>query len=391
MIERMSKKRIRNKITMILIMLIFSTVLMIVNGALMDQVICIFVLSLIFYAILSYLMEHERLGGRIASNKTTDFKRITMAVGITAVIGFVASFFPEFTKPIIFIPIVLIIFTSEWLSICIAFYYLVILSISNQLSGYELSAYVLLVLTCVMLLLTWEGSKKKNYVSLLFGIQFVIPTLFFYLYDKTAKLSVFLINLAIALLMTGLLYAFMDRFLYTREVEMEDILQDMLESEYHVVKELSQFSKQEYEHAKRVSDLAKRCASLAKADELVCAAAGFYYRIGILYGDEIGQNGYNFAMEKCFPEAVCNIIYEYQGMLRKPTTAESAIVQMVDGVCHKMELMKIQGNMKAWNQDMAIYQILNDFSAMGMYDQSGLSMNTFLKIRDYLVKEEFIS
>lgn len=56
-----------------------------------------------------------------------------------------------------------------------------------------------------------------------------------------------------------------------------------------------------------------------------------------------------------------------------------------------MELMKEQMNMTDWNQDMAIYRIVNDFSVMGMYDQSGLSMNKFLKIRDYLVKEEFVS
>ena len=38
--------------------------------------------------------------------------------------------------------------------------------------------------------------------------------------------------------------------------------------------------------------------------------------------------------------------------------------------------------------EMVIYQTLNEFSAQGLYDQSGLSMNMFLKIREYLVKEE---
>ena len=41
-----------------------------------------------------------------------------------------------------------------------------------------------------------------------------------------------------------------------------------------------------------------------------------------------------------------------------------------------------------WNKEMVIYQTLNEFSAQGLYDQSGLSMNMFLKIREYLVKEE---
>lgn len=41
-----------------------------------------------------------------------------------------------------------------------------------------------------------------------------------------------------------------------------------------------------------------------------------------------------------------------------------------------------------WNQDMVIYQTLNEYSASGIYDQSGLGMNMFLKIREYLVNEE---
>ena len=37
---------------------------------------------------------------------------------------------------------------------------------------------------------------------------------------------------------------------------------------------------------------------------------------------------------------------------------------------------------------MVIYQTLNEYSASGIYDQSGLGMNMFLKIREYLVNEE---
>ena len=36
---------------------------------------------------------------------------------------------------------------------------------------------------------------------------------------------------------------------------------------------------------------------------------------------------------------------------------------------------------------MVIYQTLNEFSTNGMYDNAGMSMNMFLKIREYLVQE----
>ncbi len=82
------------------------------------------------------------------------------------------------------------------------------------------------------------------------------------------------------------------------------------------------------------------------------------------------------------------VISEYNGELALPSTTESAIVHMVDGLIKKLEVLDSQTMSSEWNQDMVIYQTLNDFSAMGMYDKSGLSMNMFLKIREYLVKEE---
>ena len=39
---------------------------------------------------------------------------------------------------------------------------------------------------------------------------------------------------------------------------------------------------------------------------------------------------------------------------------------------------------------MIIYQTLNELSATGIYDESGLSMNQFLKVRELLVREEIV-
>jgi hypothetical protein len=41
-----------------------------------------------------------------------------------------------------------------------------------------------------------------------------------------------------------------------------------------------------------------------------------------------------------------------------------------------------------WNRDIVIYQSMNEKSSEGLYDNSGLSMNQFLAIRETLVKEE---
>ena len=43
-----------------------------------------------------------------------------------------------------------------------------------------------------------------------------------------------------------------------------------------------------------------------------------------------------------------------------------------------------------WNRDIVIYQTVNDFSSSEIYDHSGMSMNQFLKIREFLAKEELL-
>ena len=84
-----------------------------------------------------------------------------------------------------------------------------------------------------------------------------------------------------------------------------------------------------------------------------------------------------------------HIIYEYDGKDELPSNVESAIVHMVNGLLLKMEVLNKKTALHSdWNQDMVIYQTLNEYSAAGLYDKSGISMNMFLKIREYLVKEE---
>ena len=78
------------------------------------------------------------------------------------------------------------------------------------------------------------------------------------------------------------------------------------------------------------------------------------------------------------------IIYEYKGINQHPSSPESAIVQMVDSVLTKVEAMRDTMD-SSWNQEMLIYQTLNEFSNEGMYDDSNLTMNQFLKIRNCLV------
>ena len=53
----------------------------------------------------------------------------------------------------------------------------------------------------------------------------------------------------------------------------------------------------------------------------------------------------------------------------------------------KIEVLGETTMANEWNQDMVIYQTLNEYSSRGVYDNSGISINQFLKIRERLVQE----
>ena len=389
MTEHVSRKRTTKMIMIFLVMAAFSLLMGIVKEMLLDQLLCLVVLDLVFFAILSFLLEHQRLEGRLSGNRTTDYNRVLLGVVLASLLGAICGFLPEFIRPVLAIAIVMTGFSSEWLGLCVSIYYSIILAVTCEMSVNELISYILLALACSMLFAAWENAKlKKSFILILCCLQTIIPTLFYYIEYQECKLDILLISLLFGVLLTLALQFIYDKVRYFREQEIHNLIQDMLDEEYSAAKELRSFSMKEYEHGQLVSKVARECARIAGADETLCAVAGLYYRIGILRGEQIAENGMMVAAEKCFPEKVYQIIKEYYGVIELPSSPESAIVQMIDGVLCRMEEMRANDEMNDWNKDMAIYHTLTEFSSNGMYNKSGLSMHKFLEIREYLVKED---
>ena len=176
---------------------------------------------------------------------------------------------------------------------------------------------------------------------------------------------------------------------YRRKDKFREITCDKLLSPEHPVQKMMQSqSEKDYLHAQRVSMLCGKCAQFANIKVDVCMMGGMYYRIGRIYGRPYVANGVKIAMDHGFPPEVVDILSEYEGEYRLPSSVESAVVNIVDWVVTKLEAMEDKTFTSEWNKEMLIYNTLNEKSRSGIYDESGLSMNLFLKIREYLVKEE---
>lgn len=387
--DRFVIKRYLN-IALIFFWTVAGTVLLSVfHGRYMDEILIYLVSALVFAALLWFVLEYSRTHRRIASNRETTFGGILRGYLLCWLLLLPASFLPEFVKPVLMVPLVMLAFSTPLIALYVSMFLNALLCLVCESSIFEMVLYAFLILCGCMLADAIEERRLRLWYELvLFAVSAMLPSLFAYMSYRETRLSVFLYSVLEGGVIVLLLHLFYPEAAAEREAEIPHMLEDMLDASYPLNRELKKFSKADYAHAKRVSRVAARCAGLVGADEKLCAAAGFYYRIGILEGGAIGAGGVRLAQRECFPEDVIRIIHEYNGEEALPSDIASAIVHMVDGLIKKLELFDTDMLASDWNQNMVIYQTLNDFSAQGLYDQSGLTMNMFLKIREYLANEE---
>ena len=362
------------------------------NHFYLDEWLCLFFLDLIFVCIYLFELEYERRSGKLSNNTKSNFIRLACIYTLCAALTYGASYLPEFCKPVILVPILMCAVSNSTMAIVVGIFFDILLSISA--GGYSYALITLCLLTLLGGVLA-EALKHKTYrLCLSFLILFLnilIPGIFYYLSYKEMDNRCFVYGAV-----NGIVSAFVAYFLFGRiwkETSQEVYNQylDIVSEEYSEVKALKDFSMLEYRHAKKVSDVAFRCAKAVGCNENLCLAAGFYYRMGRWLGEPYTQNAMVKAESLCFPEALTQILYEYYGEEQALSTPESALVHMVDAIVKKLEVMHKDVGNSQWNRDMLIYQTLNEFSSTGLYDQSGMSMNQFLKAREFLAKEESLS
>lgn len=390
--DRMNLKRIISLVFIFFVTCGYTAGVCLYRKLWLDEGILLFVLTLMFYALFLFSLEQNRIRRKLAGNSRSSFGKVVIGYTLSALVMTAGFFLPEFIRPVLPAVVCMVSFTNLELAVCANLFFCTIFCLGFQTSTYEMVLYCFFVLFGCMIADAME--EKKNtfwYYIILLCVSLLLPGMFYYLNYLEAAPELFLYGAIEGVLLDYLLLTIQKRVVSYRKKEIERKYQKMSEDSYPLRTALKQFSKAEYEHAGRVGELAARCAATIGANDRVCAIAGFFYRIGVIEGENLAESGLQIAERECFPEDICRIISEYNGELKLPSTPESAIVHMVDGLVKKMEVLKNRKNLESqWNQDMVIYQTLNEFSASGIYDQSGLSMNRFLQIREYLVKEENI-
>lgn len=389
--EHMNLYRVLSLIAIVIATFGMTAVLCAQNHFFIDEWLCLFLLDVVFLMLFFFQLEFERCIGWLVSNPQTSFIRLAFAYFICCILTFAMTFLPELFRPVMLIPILILAVSSNGIAVTVGIFFDVLLSISSGNSFYALLCFCMLTLLASVLAQALRKKEYRVWISVLaFCLNMIIPGISYYMAYKEFNNQIYIYG-AINGIVTALCCLFMFRWLWDgAQKEKDNLLVDIVSDDYSEVKALKDFSKVEYEHARKVSDIASRCAKAVGYNEHLCLAGGFYYRMGQWIGDPYVEEGVKKAKSLCFPEKLIKILQEYYGEEQLPSIPESALVHMVDALVIKLEKINDGFEKSEWNHEILINQTLNEYSSSGIYDHCGMSMNQFLKIRQFLTKEELL-
>ena len=390
--EKINTYRVLSCMAILFSAIIASGILCLINDFRFDEVFCVIAVILGVMPVIFFEMAYERRRNMISNNIQTSYQRIAEGFFLCCIIMLAISFMPEFFRPVMLFPMIMVAFSNETIGIVTGLFLNVLLAMTTGGSFHELLAYILLSTIGGTLAKALRQQEYRVMIGLLFlCLNVLFPSIFCYWTNE----GITPVQLGYAVL-NGILTAIYAIFVYPKnkertEQEITYSYVNILADDYSHVREIKNYSMTEYLHARKVSDLAYKYARMLGLKADLAAAAGFYYRLGRMEGEPFVENGVKKADELCFPEELIQILKEYNGEKSLPSTPESALVHIIDGVLIKVELLEQQVKSSRWNREILVHQTLNEFSSSGLYDKSGLSINAFIKIRELLAREELLS
>ena len=390
--EKVNYIRVASVSVIAIATILFTSFFCYFQGFYPDEYISIYFIDFVYLLIFIFELEYERLHKKLDGNVNSRFTRIAMGYLICVLLCCGIINMPLYCKPVIIIPLIMCSVSNELISIISSIFLNIIISMIVSGDYYELLANILITVFGVMIAKLFRNKKMYVYSCvLIISISVAIPELFYYWNQKTTDYKIMYLSVIGAIGACVVSYVLFNFVFPETSKSMDNLLIEITTELYPQVRELKEYSLYEYEHANIVSDIAYRCAKECDLNANLCAAGGFYYRLAKWLGEPHVKKGTNRAENLCFPQPLVDIISEYYGEEKLPSTPESALIHMIDALVFKMRAVKQEDVGKnAWNNELIIVQILNEFSTSGLYDDSKLGMNQFMKIRDFLKKEDLL-
>ena len=389
--EKISIHRVLPISVIVLSAIIAAGVLCYLNKLDTDQIICVAFLVIAFMPIMILELAFERQKEMLGDNRQTTFRRARNGFIICCILMLAISFMPEYFRPVIIFPIIMSAYSNDVLGLCTGLFFNILLAFTTGGSFYELLAYTMLVLVGGMLSKLLKQVEYRLFVGIIYLFSCVLfPNILYYFANESIEFNNLILGsingIVIAIYVIALYPNIREKTFREKHYYYGDILAD----EFVQVQQIRKYAPEEYYHARKVSEIAYRYALQLDLKTDLSAAAGFYYHLGKWEGEPPIENAVRKAKELCFPEELIQILREYNGTDDLPSTPESALVHIIDALLTKLEMSDSTGGTSQFDRDILIHQTLNEFSSAGLYDKSGLSINSFIKIREWLLKEALL-
>ncbi|MBQ9341300.1 MAG: hypothetical protein IJT81_02950 [Lachnospiraceae bacterium] len=249
---------------------------------------------------------------------------------------------------------------------------------------YETVIYLTLMLAGLLFAKSVKNEKNRQVlIFVIFGIIFVMLYLLQYVNGRATDYKLLINNCIIAIINILIMQV---GHLLMKKFGKHDIplaAETILSESFPLVLLMKNSSLIKFNHARKVALLSSRVARLIDLDVELCMTAGFYYALCDNDEDDPIDFACTLGRKNALPPQIINIISAYKAIKKPIKTREGAVIEIVDELLTKVPKLET----KDIPRQIVIISMLNDISTSGIIDESGLSMNSFIKMRDYLVKE----
>ncbi len=387
--ERFIARRMKKLVYLGAVTLVFGILSGVLHKMPLGDMLALVFADMLFAVLFIFYLESSRIHKSLRPDTAEDYQRICIyyTAGLAVTLG--ASFCPEYTAPVFIVAFLLAAGLNREQALVIAVFFNVQNALTQTLSARAAACYLMLMLSGIVLTIMYEQKPLRRYAQMTAAaLCIALPVLFYYIAKGVPTVMLLAFSVFSAVLSVAGMQFLYESLHYRQEHFGEISLATIVDPNFHLVREIKKYSLSDYNHAMRVSRIAAHCAAKIKADAKLAAVSGFYYHLGKFGGEPFVESGVKIAQDNCFPSDVIVILSEFNGQINPISSIESAIVHITDTLVTKFEVLDHTTLSSSWNRDMVIYQTLNDESSSGIYDSSGLTMNQFLKIREYLSKEE---
>ena len=181
--EQFVAKRIVNIGLIFLVAIGFSVIAGRMSGMYLDQLLGIVALTVLFMVLFAFLLIYERNRKRISHNRETDYGKIFKGFLLTAILAVIFLFLPEFTSPVMILPILMSAVGTYELAVCSSFFFCTVLEMAKGCQSYEILCCTMLLLFGFVIAHMLEDTKNKVwYLILIFAVAVLAPVLFSYFF-----------------------------------------------------------------------------------------------------------------------------------------------------------------------------------------------------------------